>query len=131
MNPKLPGNDAEADALRAYIPSETLVALAKTRDEEMAAHDKLRRGFDEACAEITTIKERMRRDRLRLKALDAQKKKYFAAPLFARTDAAREAAWLAAWEARREARERGEPLRIETVAECGARQKTATVIYTP
>lgn len=131
MNPKLPGNDHEADGLRAYIPTETLVALAKLRDEEMAEHDKKRRAFDDAAAEIAAIKERMRRDRIRLKKLDAQKREYFSAALFARTDAAREAAWIAAFDARSAAIDRGEPLRRETVAECGARQKNAGACYTP
>jgi hypothetical protein len=128
-----PGTEAEADALRAYVPLELLAALAKTRDEEIAEHDKRRRKFDEQCAEYNTIKERMRRDRITLKKLEAEKRAYFAQPLFPRTDAARDAAWSAAVQARREAIERGESPRYETAAQCGARQKSAAQagVYTP
>ncbi|HWA07945.1 MAG TPA: hypothetical protein VG838_00610 [Opitutaceae bacterium] len=108
-----------------------MAELAKVRDEEIAHHEKRERKFHEDCAAINEIKERMKRDRRALKKLEASKRDYFAHPLFPRTDAARDAAWLAAVEARRQAQERGEPLRLETVAQCGARQKDAVAIYTP
>ena len=126
-----PGTESEADALRAYVPLELLSALAKTRDEEIAEHEKRRRKFDEQCAEYNAIKERMRRDRIALKKLEAAKKAYFAQPLFPRTDAARDAAWSAAAQARRDAIARGETPRYETAAECGARQKAQAAVYTP
>jgi hypothetical protein len=127
---RIPGNDQEADALRAYIPAGALEDLAKIRDEEIAAHEKRRRKFDETAAEYEAIKERMRKDRLRLKKLEAEKRAYFAEALFPKTDAARDAVWIAAAQARHEAIVRGETPRYETCAECGARQKAAA-IYTP
>ena len=127
----IPETDAEADALRAYLPDETLAALGKLRDEEYAEHEKSRRKMDEAYAEIAAIKERMRKDRLRLKKLEAIKREYYSKPLFERLDAAREAAWILASKLRAESLARGEPQRSETVAECGIRQKAAAVCYTP
>lgn len=127
---RIPGNDAEADALRAYIPADALANLAKVRDEEIAEHEKRRRRFDESCAEYTAIKERMKKDRLRLKTLEKAKREYFAQPLFPKTDTARDAAWIAAATARHEAIARGETPRYETAKECGERQK-APAIYTP
>lgn len=92
----IPGNDFEADSLRAYIPTDTLKEIAAIRDLEIAASDKRRSVFDDASAKISTIKERMRRDRIALKALEKKMRDYFATPLFPRLDAARDAAWIAA-----------------------------------
>lgn len=108
-----------------------LTALAKVRNEEIAEADKRSRKFYEMVAEYDTLKEHMRRYRLALKKLDAAKREHFARPLFPRTDAARDAAWSAAAQARREALARGETLRIETVEQCGARQKVEEAVYTP
>jgi hypothetical protein len=126
----IPGNDSEADALRAYVPLETLKSLHAVCAEEIVEHEKRRKKQDEVYAEIAAIKERMKRDRLALKKLEAQQREYFSRPIFPRTDAARDAAWTAAGKARAEALARGESPRFETAKECGARQKVGAV-YTP
>lgn len=130
MNDAIPKNDAEADALRAYVPAETLAALAEVCREECAEADKRSKAADEVHFKIRAIKERMKQDRVKLKQLEKQSRDHFTRALFPRTDAAREAAWLAAVQARREAIANGEAPRFETVEQCGARQKEGRV-YTP
>lgn len=125
----IPETDAEADALRAYLPTEKLAEMAKIRDEEIREADEQSTNFRERCATVAAIKERMKKDRATLKKLEAADRSYFGRQLFVRTDAAREAAWIIAAQLRREALARGEAPRFETCAQCSARQKINP--YTP
>ena len=63
----IPETNEEADQLRAYIPTETLVHIAKIRDEEVVECENARSTYEAAKAKCKAIKERMRNDRSALK----------------------------------------------------------------
>jgi hypothetical protein len=127
----VPETDQEADALRGYLPVENLIRLANLRDVEIAASEVRTRRIDDCRSEIKAIKERMKKDRLQLKRLAQEEKELWATPIFQQLDAAREAAWIDAGKLRTEALARGDAPLFETVAQCGARQKSAQAAYTP
>lgn len=133
MNPKIPQTDAEADALRAYIPTETLLALAKIRDEEIRESDRRRIEYEENRAIYEAAKAAEKKARDAAKRAKAKADEYFRRPLFPRLDAAKEIAWVCAAQAREAAIAAGEPLRLETCAQVSARQQAAQLetTYTP
>lgn len=111
----------ELDALRAYVPTETLLQINAISKAECAECDKANRELDAANKAIADAKERMRRDRALIKQMEAKRKAHFARPLFPRSDAARTAAIEAAKVARAAAIAAGEAPKFETLAECTKR----------
>ena len=116
---------AELDALRAYVPTETLRKMNEISREESAECEKARSAYEDVGREVAVIKARMKNDRQRLKKLDKKRQAYFARPLFPKSDAARTAAIEAARIARAAAIAAGESPKIETLAECSARVQAA------
>jgi len=116
-----PVNAAEADALRAYVPTQTLLAINVLSKAESAEIESRWRERDETTKAIKDAKERMRKDRALIKEMERKQKAYFEAPIYQRTDAARSAAWAAAKVARETAITAGETPKIETLAECNVR----------
>lgn len=129
----MPETDAEADTLRAYLPTDKLVELAKIRDEEIKESEAHSRERSDAYAQIAAAKEKAKKLRVEIKRLDKKIKDSWSKPLFARLDASRDAAWREASAARTAALARGETPRYETAKECGERQKAAHAsdVYTP
>ncbi len=116
-----PATPAEADALRAYVPTQTLHAIAELSKSESIECEKRRKDYYDAKKAIDDAKERMRKDRALIKAMEAKRKPYLSTPMYQRTDAARDAAWQAARIARDAAIAAGESPKFETLAECSAR----------
>lgn len=121
----IPETEQDANALRAYIPTETLTELNRICREESAQADKLSRAYDDATAEIKAIKERMRADRIRIKKLEAQRKKRWETPIYPRYDAGKDAAWRAAFAARNAAVANGEAPKFETTTQASERATPA------
>lgn len=118
-----PANETEANTLRAYIPTETLREIDRLSKLDSADAEKRRKNFIEANAQIDAAKERMRKERILIKKAEQIRKAYFMSPLFARVDAARDAAWAAARAARDAAIATGEVPKIETLEQCNKRVK--------
>ena len=113
--------EAEACLLRPYIPVSTILAINALSKEECAEADKRSQRFYDLAARKNAIKAQMAGLRRELKKLKQQTDEYFRQPLFARTNAARAAAWRAARQAREDAISRGELPRFETAGETSAR----------
>jgi hypothetical protein len=120
-----PVDHAEADALRAYVPTDTLREISHLSAIDCADAEKRRKDYYDANAQIDAAKERMRKDRALIKQAEQKRKAYFSSPLFARVDAARDAAWAAARVARNAAIAAGEAPKFETLDQCNARVKGA------
>lgn len=121
MKDGTPETEAEARALRAYVPAELLAEVSRLSKEESAECDRRFSERNKACDAIKAIKANMVRERREIKALEAKKAKLDAQRIYVRTDAARVAAWQAASQLRAESLARGEPLRTETSADTTAR----------
>jgi len=114
--------------LRAYVPAQTMAEINAIMARQNARADKLSRDWSAATAEILYIKERMKKDRLKIKELEKVRDRYFSADLFAEGDRAVNLAWAAARVAASGGHLRAaEAPKVETLAQVTERLKAEGV----
>lgn len=133
MKDGIPETALEADGLRAYIPTDKLVELAKIRDEEIKESENQSRDRGDDYVRLAAAKDKAKKLRIEIKRLDKKINDSWSKPLFARLEARLAATWREASQARAASLDRGETSRHETGKQCSERQKAsqASVVYTP